>query len=319
VIRENRGEKPMKRFAKPNRKELKEKLSPLQFSVTQEDETERPFENLYWDNKAEGIYVDIVSGEPLFSSLNKYDSGTGWPSFTCPLEPENLVTKTDRKFFVTRTEVRSRLADSHLGHLFDDGPAPSGLRYCMNSAALRFVPREKLEAEGYGRYLKLFSGLEKATLAGGCFWGVEELFRQLEGVTSTTVGYTGGSTENPRYEDVRSGTTGHAEAIEIEFDPRKLSYEEVLRYFFKLHDPTTPNRQGNDRGTQYRSAIFFHSEEQRLTAERMKSQASGPWKGTVVTEIVPASSFYPAEDFHQDYLQKNPGGYTCHYLRPLDL
>jgi len=136
--------------------ELKERLTPLQYEVTQEDGTEPPFDNAYWDNKEPGIYVDIVSGEPLFSSLDKYKSGTGWPSFTKPLVPGNIVEREDRKLFSVRMEVRSKQADSHLGHVFDDGPAPTGLRYCMNSAALRFVPKEELEKEGYGEYLKLF-------------------------------------------------------------------------------------------------------------------------------------------------------------------
>jgi len=146
----------VKSFTKPTDAELRQRLSPLQYEVTQHEGTERAFANEYWDNKKPGIYVDVVSGEPLFSSLDKYDSGTGWPSFTKPLEPQNINTFTDRKLFMSRTEVRSNLAESHLGHLFDDGPAPTGQRYCMNSAALRFIPVEKLEEEGYGEYLSLF-------------------------------------------------------------------------------------------------------------------------------------------------------------------
>lgn len=143
-------------FKKPSDTELKQKLSPIQYKVTQHEGTEAPFHNDYWDNHEAGIYVDVVSGEPLFSSLDKFESGTGWPSFTRPLAPENVKTKTDTQFFMKRTEVRSAHGDSHLGHLFDDGPKPTGMRYCMNSASMRFIPVSKLAAEGYGQYAKLF-------------------------------------------------------------------------------------------------------------------------------------------------------------------
>jgi methionine-R-sulfoxide reductase len=147
---------PRKVYVKPSDSEIKRKLTPLQYAVTQREDTETPFRNIYWDNHEAGIYVDIVSGEPLFSSLDKYDSGTGWPSFTRPLEPANIHTKTDRLLGFSRTEVRSAHADSHLGHVFDDGPRPTGLRYCMNSASMRFIPASQLEVEGYGQYAQLF-------------------------------------------------------------------------------------------------------------------------------------------------------------------
>ncbi len=156
-----------------------------------------------------------------------------------------------------------------------------------------------------------------ATLAAGCFWGVEELFLKLDGVVKTEVGYCGGKIVNPVYPQVKMGTTGHAEAIQIHFNPKIITYDKILEYFFRLHDPTTLNRQGNDIGTQYRSAIFYHSLEQKLLAEEIKAKvnSSGKWKNPVVTEIISYENFYSAEDYHQKYLEKNPGGYTCHYLR----
>ena len=262
----------MKDFDKPADAELRQRLTPLQYKVTQQDGTEPPFSNEYNANKQAGIYVDVVSGEPLFSSLDKYDSGTGWPSFTRPLDTSNVVERKERGWFMARTEVRSKHGDSHLGHVFDDGPRPTGLRYCMNSASLRFVPVEKLEEEGYGEYLSLFEARDdakaevgataRATFAGGCFWGMEELVRALPGVLDTTVGYTGGTTPNPTYEQVKRGNTGHAEALEVVYDPARVSYEALLDFFFRAHDPTTMNRirseGSHERGCRKPGPVSTH-------------------------------------------------------------
>jgi peptide methionine sulfoxide reductase msrA/msrB len=316
----------MNEFKKPDPALLKKKLSAEQFAVTQQCGTEPPFRNAYWDNHKPGIYVDVVSGEPLFSSLDKFDSGTGWPSFTQPIQGTEIAEKKDASFGSVRTEVRSKKADSHLGHVFDDGPRDKGgMRYCINSASLKFIPVAEMEQAGYGQLLAPFvaAGLvkapkpETAILAGGCFWGMEEILRQIPGVTKTTVGYSGGKTVDPTYKEVCTGTTGHAEAIEVVFDSNRLSYEGLLGYFFRMHDPTTLNRQHNDVGTQYRSAIFYTSEEQKKTAESVKAklEQAKKFNRPITTEIAAASKFYSAEEYHQKYLVKNPGGYTCHVLR----
>lgn len=316
-------------WTKPSEAELKARLSDLEFEVTQRSGTERAFTGPYWDNKAHGIYVDIVSGEPLFSSLDKFKSGTGWPSFTRPLAGVEIQEIKDASHGMVRVEVRSKHADSHLGHVFTDGPQPTGLRYCINGSSLRFVPAAEMAGQGYGSYLQPFvdaghaqaaPARERAVLAGGCFWGMEELIRKIPGVIETDVGYTGGTVEDATYEDVKTGRSGHAEAVEVVFDPSVLSYEDLLLWFFRMHDPTTLNRQGNDRGTQYRSAIFYTTEAQQQTAQQVKArvEAAGHYDDSIVTEIVAAGPWYDAEGYHQDYLVKNPNGYTCHFLRDWD-
>jgi methionine-R-sulfoxide reductase/methionine-S-sulfoxide reductase len=296
-------------------------LTPDQYRVTQRNGTERAYSGEFWLHDEPGIYVDVVSGEPLFASVDKFDSRTGWPSFTKPVDRRNVVTKRDFTMLFPRTEVRSAHGDSHLGHVFKDGPRNrGGLRYCINSAALRFVHRDDLEAQGYSDYVTLFSKEDSmseyktATLAGGCFWGMQDLIRRQPGVVSTRVGYTGGRNDNATYRN----HPGHAEAVEIVYDPAQTDYRALLEFFFQIHDPSTKDRQGNDLGSSYRSAIFYVDDEQKRVALDTIADvdACGLWPGKVVTEVVPASDFWEAEPEHQDYLLRIPNGYTCHWPRP---
>ncbi len=315
-------EKIVGEYEKPSKEELKKKLTPEQFAVVCNAGTEPPFKNAFWNNHEAGIYADIASGEPLFSSLDKFDSGTGWPSFTKPIDAGALVEKIDATHGMERVEVRSKRGDSHLGHLFDDGPAPARKRFCINSASLRFIRVDDLEKEGYGRYLASFAAAgivakgktETVDLAGGCFWGMQEILRKIPGVVRTEVGYTGGRVKRATYDN----HGGHAESVRVVYNPRKLPFKQLLRWFFRMHDPTTLNRQGNDSGDSYRSAIFCHTEEQCKEAEEYKEHLNevGKWGAPLVTQIVKAGEFWRAEDHHQDYLIKHPAGYTCHFLRP---
>ncbi len=284
--------------------EWKEKLTPEQFRILRQRGTEQAFSGKYWDHHGEGVYVCAGCGQKLFGSSKKFDSGTGWPSFWEPIQDGAVTEHEELSLGRRRTEVVCSRCGGHLGHVFEDGPQPTGLRYCINSAALDFREQVPEESEGPTR-------LETATFGAGCFWCTEALFETLEGVDSVKVGYMGGTVKEPRYKQVCSGNTGHAEVAQIQFDPTKVSYEELLEVFWKIHDPTTLNRQGGDVGTQYRSVIFYHSDEQKKAAERSRDEHQKELADPIVTEIVPACEFHEAEGYHQDYYRNNKDAPYC--------
>lgn len=277
-------------------------LRPDRYRVLREAETERPFSGELLAEHRDGWYVCHACGLPLFRSDAKFESHCGWPSFHTPSAYENIRMVRDSTHGMNRTEILCARCGGHLGHVFDDGPTPTGLRYCVNSLSLDF---KAVSPPRPGH-------LDTAIFAAGCFWGVEKLFYETPGVVGTSVGYTGGISADPTYKQVCTGRTGHAEAVEVAFDPAKVSYRALVRLFFLAHDPTTQDRQGPDHGSQYRSAIFCRSRDQEATAREVLAElsAKGTWKDPVVTEIVSSSVFWKAEGYHQKWFLTHP--VQCH-------
>lgn len=283
--------------AKTQEKPMLNKLTEEEKYVMLEKGTERPFTGIYYDHFEKGNYSCKQCGAPLFSSVSKFHSGCGWPSFDEAIKGAvEEVPDADGR----RTEIVCTQCKAHLGHVFvGEGFTDKNTRHCVNSICLNFEP------------ITSKTKTDTAFFAGGCFWGMEYWFQKQDGVMSTSVGYTGGNIENPGYKQVCSGTTGHAEALEVVFDSSVVSYEKLVQLFFEIHDPEQIDRQGPDIGEQYRSAIFYKDEQQKYIAQKnieilMK-------KGyNVVTELVPYSIFYNAEDYHQKYYEKTGKKPYCH-------
>ena len=318
-------------------KELAAKLDPEAYRVTQNAGTEPAFCGNLLDNKKQGTYVCVVCALPLFSSEHKFNSGTGWPSFHSPVDPAHVSEKSDASHGMVRTEINCARCGAHLGHVFDDGPRPTGLRYCLNSAALRFYDKGTLPADALtkdptglargeaaaasggapGSPTAAASLMQVAYFAGGCFWGIEHWFSLCPGVSAAESGYMGGRTKDPTYKQVCYDDTGHAEVVKVVFDPSKVTYRQLLEGFFMMHDPTQLNRQGPDVGDQYRSAIFCTSPEQAAAARAFIEELSkaGSFGGKkIVTQVAEGGTFYAAEDYHQDYVTKT--GRACHGTNP---
>lgn len=292
--------------------ELAAKLSPEAHQITQKSGTEKPFCGGLLDNKKEGTYTCVVCGLPLFSSEHKFNSGTGWPSFYREFDPDHVSRHSDRSHGMVRTEINCARCNAHLGHVFDDGPAPTGERHCLNSASLNFVEKgDELPLES--RPIET----QVAYFAGGCFWGIEHYFQQGPGVIDAVSGYMQGRVADPTYKQVSYEDTGHAETVKVVYDPKRISYRRLLEAFFEMHDPTQLNRQGPDAGTQYRSGIWYVDEDQKRAAEGFVAelQASTAFEGRkIVTAIEKAETFFPAEEYHQDYIERT--GRACHVANP---
>lgn len=293
--------------------EWKKQLTDEQYYVLREEGTEAAFSGKLLLNKEKGVYKCGACGNELFTDEMKFDSHCGWPSFDKEISGGKIKTHQDNSHGMMRTEIECGKCGGHLGHLFDDGPTETGMRYCVNSASLEFVSEQEL------KYSKMDQKTDTITLGGGCYWCVEAIYEMLKGVVKVESGFAGGFVKNPTYNEVCSGTTGHAEVVQITFDNSKTTLDEILKVFFTVHDPTTLNKQGADAGTQYRSVIFYRNEDQRKTAKSIIDELNKQkvYDNQIVTQVDVFKKFYKAEDYHQDYYSQNKEqGYCKMVIQP---
>ncbi len=283
--------------------EWKAKLTPEQYYILREKGTEKSFTGQFVFTKEAGTYKCAGCGEPLFTDDMKFDSHCGWPSFDREIAGGKIVQTEDNSHGMRRTEITCAKCGGHLGHIFDDGPTATGKRYCVNSGSLSFEPKTQVNTPPAATA----ASTDTITLGGGCFWCIEAIFEDLNGVETVVSGYSGGNVANPTYKQVCTGTTGHAEVVQIIYKPAVISLVEFLEVFFTLHDPTTPNKQGADKGTQYRSAIFYHNDKQKQTAQNVIAtlNANKAFDNPIVTEVTAFDAFYDAENYHQEYYALN--------------
>ena len=281
--------------------EWKAILTQEQFTVTRLKGTERAFSSELCSYFEPGRYACVCCDTELFDAEEKFESGTGWPSFTQPVKENVVAYHKDGSFGMQRIEALCNTCDAHLGHVFQDGPMPAGLRYCINAVSLK----------------KIAVSEKKIDFGGGCFWCTEAIFQQLRGVLKVESGYSGGTVMNPNYREVCSGTTGHAEIVEITYNPAEISFDDLLKIHLSTHNPTTVDRQGADKGSQYRSVIFYRTEEEKQIAIRVIDEVQKSYPDRIVTQLQKFEHFYKAEDPHQDYYNRNrEAGYCRGVINP---